>query len=334
MHPMSAPPRITLAVVAYNQSTLIEATVRSALTQQCEPIEILLSDDASTDDTFEKMQALAAAYAGPHQVVLRRNARNLGTGPHSCEVYRAAHGQLIVLMAGDDISTPDRVARTAAAWDASGQKLDLIACHLFDMAYDGQTLGTLRVDDLSQWATLADWARRPPYIVGAGHACTRRLFERFGPMAADVVYEDQVNVLRALMSGGACTIDAPLVHYRRGGISASLQEFSAQGLLDWRRRLNNRHMTMITQWLADAKIAGHESTVQAAITDLFKDEFFWQSLLRAATFKARYSAVRSHPELPLAWRLRKLIYISVPGIAAQIRRWQFARKQRRHGTSR
>jgi len=113
---MSTPsPRITLAVLAYNQSATIDTAVQSALGQQCEPVEVLLSDDASPDDTFDKMQAAASAYTGPHQVVVRRNARNLGIGEHYNEVMRAARGRLIVMMAGDDISTPDRVARTAAA---------------------------------------------------------------------------------------------------------------------------------------------------------------------------------------------------------------------------
>ncbi len=53
-------PRITLVVFAYNQSAMIDAAIDSALVQVCEPIEILLSDDASPDDTFARMQARAA----------------------------------------------------------------------------------------------------------------------------------------------------------------------------------------------------------------------------------------------------------------------------------
>ena len=85
-------PRITLVVFAYNQSAMIDAAIDSALAQVGEPIEILLSDDASPDDTFARMQAKAAAYRGPHQVRVRRNPTNLGINGHFNAVVEAAQG--------------------------------------------------------------------------------------------------------------------------------------------------------------------------------------------------------------------------------------------------
>jgi glycosyltransferase involved in cell wall biosynthesis len=321
-----SPPRITLALLAYQQSAFIEDAVRSALAQACEPIEVLLSDDASSDDTFAKMQALAQAYRGPHQVVLRRNEHNLGIGEHCNALFRSARGQLIVLMAGDDISTPDRVAHIAQAWDASGQQLDLIASQLFDMGHDGQALGLKAVDDLSQWRSLGDWVQRPPHIVGASHAYTRRLFERFGPLAPGVAYEDQVYTLRAILSGGACTLATPLVHYRRGGITAGAQALSGPDFVAWRRTLNARHMAMHTQWLADAQTAGHHADVEAALHRLFADEYFWQAMLAHEGWLARLRAALPHTRLPLLWRLRKATQMSFPGLTAGLRRRQAARR--------
>ena len=333
---MSTPPRITLAVLAYNQSATIDTAVGSALGQQCEPVEVLLSDDASPDDTFDKMQAAASVYTGPHQVVVRRNARNLGIGEHYNEVMRAARGRLIVMMAGDDISTPDRVARTAAAWDASGERLDLIASHLHDMGHGGEDFGILRVDDLADWKTLDDWARRRPYIVGASHAFTRRLFERFGPLGPQVAYEDQVNTLRALLmgDGGACTLDAPLVHYRRGGVSDRMRDFSGERFLQWTRRQNIKHLALHAQWLQDAAQAGCKAQVQAAIAKEYGHELFWQSLLAADTVRGRWQAVHAHPGLPLGWRLRKWAYLGLPGVAGRLRHWQSAWKHLRRGDAR
>ena len=58
------PPRITLAVLAYNQSHFIEDAVRSALGQVCEPVEVLLSDDASPDTTFANCRFQAYSECG------------------------------------------------------------------------------------------------------------------------------------------------------------------------------------------------------------------------------------------------------------------------------
>lgn len=327
-------PRITLAVLAYRQAGFIDAAVRSALDQVCEPVEVLLSDDASPDTTYAQMQALAAAYHGPHQVIVRRNARNMGIGEHINEVVRAARGELIVMMAGDDQSLPQRVARVAAAWDASNQRLDLIASHLIDMDQDGIDQGVLRVDDLAQWRSLDDWARQRPYIVGAGHAFTRRMFDRFGPLGPKVSYEDQVNVLRALLGGGACTIDEPLVRYRRGGVSDRMRNFSAEQFLAWMRRLNGIHVALHQQWLQDARTAGHEEFVQRVIHREYQRERFIEALLAAPHLAGRWAAVGQFPDVALGWRLRKFAYLSVPALAARIRAMQASFKRLRHGEGR
>lgn len=326
-------PRITLAVLAYNQSAFVEDAVRSALAQECEPVEVLLSDDASPDTTFEQMKALAEAYRGPHQVVLRRNEKNLGIGPHFNAVLQAARGELVVMMAGDDISLPDRVALTAKAWDESGTRLDLIACDLIDMSHDGDDLGVIRVDDLSKWS-LAEWAKRRPYIVGAGHAFTKRLFDRFGTLAPGVAYEDQIITLRALCSGGATTIHKPLVRYRRGGVSDRMREFSGAHYVAWTQRQNIKHVALHEQWLSDARLAGCYELVDAATRREHDRELFIRDLLAAGSLPGRLHVTRRAAAVDLGWRVRKVLYWQWPGVAAAVRRWQAAWKRLRHGEKR
>ncbi|MDH3461396.1 MAG: glycosyltransferase family 2 protein [Burkholderiaceae bacterium] len=323
-------PRITLAVLGYNQSPFIDDAVRSALGQVCEPVEVLLSDDASTDTTYARMQALAAIYCGPHQAVVRRNERNLGIGEHYNAVLRAARGELIVTMAGDDISLPQRVDLTARAWDASAGQLDLIACDLIDMSHDGVDLGLLRVDDLAQWRSLDNWVRRRPYVVGAGHSFSRRLFERFGPLAPEVGYEDQINMLRALCGGGAVTLHTPLVRYRRGGVSGGMRNASGKEYVAWARRRNSTHLAGHEQWLADAKLAGCYELVRAATRSEYERELFVRDLLAATDLSDRFRAVRDARGVNLGWRLRKLLYWRWPGLAARIRYLQARSKHLRH----
>jgi len=318
---MSAP-RITLAVFAYNQSKFIDDAVRSALGQVCEPIEILLSDDASLDTTFAQIQALADAYHGPHQVIARRNERNLGMGEHFNTVMRAARGELVVLMGGDDISLPDRVALTTDAWDTSGQKLDLIGCDLIDMSNDGVDLGRITPDDLAEWLTPQDWARRRPYIVGAGHALTRRQFERFGPLLPDVRLEDQVNTLRAILGGGGAVVRKPLLRYRRGGISTGRDVDSAEVYMSKVRQQGSWQVALLTQWLADARLAGSYDLVDAVIRHEYDRALFVRDLLAAHCSRARLGVTRNARAIAWGWRVRKLIYWQWPAIAAGIRRMQ------------
>lgn len=327
-------PRITLAVLAYNQSRVISEAVESALAQACEPIEILLSDDASPDATFATMQACVEAYGGPHEVVLRRNPRNLGIGEHVNAVMRDVRGQLVVFMAGDDISLPTRVARTAEAWDRSGNCLDLIACNLIDMSQDGIDLGVIELDDLSQWKSPDDWAQRRPRVIGAGHAITRRLYERFGPLPPRAGHEEEIHTLRALFGGGAVTLREPLVRYRRGGVSQKMSDFSGAQYLAWIRRQNIDQLAQHAQWLADAEVAGSYALMKAAIRREHDREIFIRDLLGAGHGLDRWRVTVAASSVDLGWRLRKFLYFQWPELAGSMRRLQAQVRRIRHGEQR
>ena len=45
------PPRVTLAVIAYNQERFIREAIEGAFAQTYQPLEIILSDDCSSDRT-------------------------------------------------------------------------------------------------------------------------------------------------------------------------------------------------------------------------------------------------------------------------------------------
>ena len=92
-------PMITLVVPAYNEGLVIQAAVRSLLQLDYPNYEIIVIDDGSTDDTYEK--AMAVAQEGGRisvRVITKRNggkAEALNTG------MTAARGEFILNMDGD-----------------------------------------------------------------------------------------------------------------------------------------------------------------------------------------------------------------------------------------
>lgn len=56
----STQPLVTVILLTYNQENLVAMAVESLLAQTYSPLEIILSDDASTDNTFAVMQSLEA----------------------------------------------------------------------------------------------------------------------------------------------------------------------------------------------------------------------------------------------------------------------------------
>jgi glycosyltransferase involved in cell wall biosynthesis len=163
-------PLLTFALVAYNQEQYVAEAVRGALSQTYSPLQVILSDDCSPDGTFEVMQEVVSHYQGPHQVILRRNERNMGLGGHINRVVELAQGELIVIAAGDDISLPQRSERIWQAYLDSGKK----AYSIFSNEYLIDDDGVKRALEMQEppnpeRLTLAWFTQRQSSVTGSIH---------------------------------------------------------------------------------------------------------------------------------------------------------------------
>jgi hypothetical protein len=298
---------ISVLLLAYQQETMVRAAVESILAQEGDPIEIVISDDASTDGTFAEIERAVADYRGPHHVVMRRNPVNLGIGAHLNALVACSRGELLMVAAGDDISEPSRAREVAEAWLESGKSLDLIATPLLDMDAEGHCSGeVVHVGDLRLWKSADDWIANRPKVIGAAHAWTRRVFDHFGPLDADIAYEDQVLAFRALASGGATTLPRPLVRYRRGGTSARGDD--RQVTAAKRERIavqNRRHLAELGQMQADSKLTGWREAVAPYLIQELNKQGYLAGLLAAGSGWGRVLLMLRSPGLPMGWRWRK-----------------------------
>ncbi len=309
-------PLASLLLIAYNQQATIGEAIAGALAQTYEPLEIVVSDDASSDGTWAQMQTAVAGYTGPHRVTLNRNPVNLGIGAHLSHLVQISSGELLFVAAGDDVSLPQRCETVVAAWLAQERRPDLIASALVDIDARGAEHATIVPSDLSTYASLADWVRRPPFVVGAAQAWTRRVFERFGPLPPGVVAEDLVMVFRAIGSGGAITLPQPLVRYRRGGISRPVRSLCAADVV---RRLlkNNRHALAETELLLrDAQAMGRLAEVEAPLRAQLARERFIAALFGATGTVERTGIAWRADGVPPALRLRLWVYAAAPWLLA------------------
>ncbi len=128
-HNENSNPLVTLAVFAYNQERYVRQAIDGAFSQTYQPLEIILSDDCSTDGTFAIMKSIAASYQGPHQVRVNQTPKNVGTLSHVLHVARQAQGKLFVLAAGDDVSLPERVLTLVNTWKTTRAKALVSAFH-------------------------------------------------------------------------------------------------------------------------------------------------------------------------------------------------------------
>lgn len=309
-------PLATMLLLAYQQQATIDAAIRGALAQTYSPLEIVISDDASTDATWAAIERAVAGYGGPHRLILNRNPENLGIGAHLNRMVGLSRGELLFVAAGDDVSLPQRCERVVDAWLAAGRRPDLVSSPALDLDDAGRTHGTIVPTDLSTYRDAADWIARPPHVIGAAQAWTRRVFDRFGPFPAGTVAEDWLMVFRAIVSGGAITLDEPLVQYRRGGISRRRRNLHARDVIE-RLLKNNRHaLVELPQLLADAKRAGQLERVEDALSRQFEHEAFVRDVFAAPNLAARWRAVVAAARVPWRLRARLLVYAACPTLLA------------------
>ena len=309
---------MSILLIAYEQQATVAEAIAGALAQTYSPLELVVSDDASRDGTFAAMQAALAGYRGPHRVVLNRNERNLGIGAHLSRAVALSHGELLFVAAGDDVSLPQRCERVVEAWLASDRRLDLIASALDDVDEHGAVHARIAPSDLSTYRDAADWIARPPFVVGAAQAWTRRVFDRFGALPEGVVAEDLLMVFRAIVSGGAATLAEPLVRYRRGGISRRRRAMRAHDVVE-RLLRNNRHsLVELPQLLADARVAGQLPAVEATLQRQLAREVFIRELFAATTLARRLRVVARASAVPLGPRLRFATYAVCPALLAPL----------------
>lgn len=201
----------SICITSYNQSQYVRDALRSAFAQTYTPLEIVICDDHSTDDTAKIIDEEVNAYrmsGGSHVVLVRRNEKNLGVAKNYDQCFRLAHGELLVTGGGDDNSLPDRVERLMAYWESED-------CKPMAIIHDGYTINTrgVRVGTIGR--------RSPDFPLGAATAYNRKLFD-FHFTYPDGVYEDHMLTPVAAMLGEVKRLDEKLIDYRVGcGMSTS-----------------------------------------------------------------------------------------------------------------
>src|SRR5262245_2837185 len=128
-------PDVSFIVAAYNVAPYIEAAVASALVQTGVSVEVIVVDDASSDETASK--AAAMAMNDPRVRLIRRETRG---GPSAARnaAMDAAAGSWLAILDADDLITPERTTRLLEL--ATATAADIVADNFERMTDDGRHL--------------------------------------------------------------------------------------------------------------------------------------------------------------------------------------------------
>lgn len=102
---------VSIIVITYNSAAYVLETLESAKAQTYQNIELIVTDDCSTDDTVEICRRwLKENEQRFVRTELILSDRNTGIAPNCNRGLRRAHGEWIKYIAGDDVLLPNCVA--------------------------------------------------------------------------------------------------------------------------------------------------------------------------------------------------------------------------------
>lgn len=222
---------VSVCLASYNGEHYIEEQIQSVLAQLAPSDELIVSDDASSDQTVDIIKRM-----GDTRIRLLQNAKSLGIVQNFARALKAAQNEVIFLCDQDDVWLPNKVDRMLVALtngimvvsDCQVVDAQLAPLHASFFALRGSRPGIAQ----NLW--------RNAYL-GCCIAFKRTLLSRALPVPSKVPMHDMWLGLVAQTMGTVVFLPEVLSLYRRHGNAASdgarVSRSSRWQQLAWRWRL-------------------------------------------------------------------------------------------------
>ena len=226
---MSARPTVSVALCTCNGARFIAEQINSIFSQTVLADELVVFDDASSDDTVVRIRAAWQTARAKHLEVtpilrMHVNQQRQGIAANFGRALLACRGELIALSDQDDCWHPDRLSRGVARMQTE-PKLLLLHGNARLVDAEGRALGSTLFDALGvTGAELDAIAAGNAFsvlldrnlVTGAATLLRRSLLKQALPIAPHWLHDEWLGVIAAAM--GASAVEAePLIDYRQHG---------------------------------------------------------------------------------------------------------------------
>lgn len=118
---------VSILIPVYNREQLLQDAVQSALAQTYQNIEVVIADNASTDNTWAVCQELANK---DRRIRIFQNSENIGPVRNWIRCAQEAHGEYSKILFSDDCLAPDCLAEMVPKLDDPTVALVYCAAHI------------------------------------------------------------------------------------------------------------------------------------------------------------------------------------------------------------
>ena len=203
---MSHQALVSVIIPTYNSSKYIEKTLVSVLHQTYINLEVIIVDDASTDNTISLLESLQKKDA---RIVIAQLEENSGAAGARNHATKLAKGDYIAFLDSDDLWLPNKIEQQLALF----KKADcgVVFSSYYCMNEEGQPLN-IQIKALER----LDYAKvlRANYIGNlTGMYSVKKLGKLYAPMLRK--RQDWALWMQAIkISGAAYSVQEPLAVYR------------------------------------------------------------------------------------------------------------------------
>jgi glycosyltransferase involved in cell wall biosynthesis len=220
-------PTVSVALCTYNGARYVEEQVRSILGQDYAPLELVVSDDGSTDDTLALVRAVVAEAKSDIPLRVISGGPRLGVTLNFERAVAACQGDLIALSDQDDVWRADRLSTVVPLFEHDA---DLLLVNSDARLVDAggvpfgaglfASLGLRRGERLQISEGRAfDALIRRNLVTGAATLFRRTLLQWARPFPPEWVHDEWLGLVAAAM----------------GRV-----ELSSEQLIDYRQHANNQ----------------------------------------------------------------------------------------------
>jgi len=263
---MASIPLVSVCIPTFNAAQFIGPTIRSVLEQTLADFELVISDDASTDDTTKRI----AAFDDP-RIRITSNPSNTGIGPNWNSAVRECRAPFVKLLCQDDLIYPNCLEKQVAVLsDSNHTDVGLVCCRR-DVIDETGRVRLRRRGGLGRGRIAGNNAIRRVVRSGtnpigepAGVLFRTDLFEAVGGFDGRLPYMIDVDFwCRALLRSNLYSIPQTLSAFRisRGALSSTLAQTQSRQARSFFRRLASEANSPVTQ--ADAMIGQIKATLLA-----------------------------------------------------------------------
>lgn len=214
-------PLVSYCIITYNQEHCIREALYSAISQDYENMEIIVSDDNSKDNTYDVIQNFVKHYDGRFNIILNRNPKNLFITGNLNKAIELSHGKYIIFSAGDDTkSGPNSVSQFVRYIGEMG--VLSLTSNAYTIDADSVINGTLfPVSGEKVVYGIEEYLSGDIKSCGAARIIDRDLLDIYGMLNDECQTEDSTTNLRAILYKGLGYVSTPLVNYRVDGNNVS-----------------------------------------------------------------------------------------------------------------